>query len=285
MKNVIISANILIFLFLANLTIHSGSVNFKAEVPKKGFKFSYSNTIKMDIEITMKLNRKEFGKFKSIDNKIVKKDISVLESDEQDVSKIEVTYKTAIEEKIESDEQQTIIIPVSGKTYVIEKIDNKLNITNKSGGIPSEEELIYIKDDYIKKNLYNTVYELKDTNYNINDNIPLSLFKSAFGESFLSNNINNSSNKISIILKKTTNYNKIDCAVFDINLIMNVPFEKNFSMLMNLKGEIIVSTEKLWIMQINLTGPITVNGETDYEEGKLTLTGNGQADWNFDLSF
>ena len=64
-----------------------------------------------------------------------------------------------------------------------------------------------------------------------------------------------------------------------------MPFENNFLMMMKLKGEIIISTDNLWLMRFNLNGPITVSGEADYEEGKLSLTGLGQADWSIDISF
>ncbi len=281
-----------ILIFILNFNFFGESAEFKVEVPKKGMKWFELYQNYMYIKVNISQNKKVLKSYENGTNKLIKKEVTIIDSDDKKVNKIRVTYKTTeMSTNDNGQETQTDNLPVLNKTYIIERADNdnksgeKFIVTNEQGEPPSQEELNYIlKEDYTKDNDFDyNVTELNGKKIEVGEKVDCFnyIFDDFMGS--LTENSKNDNKDYSVTLKAIRNLNGRNCGIFGINY--KITYKDGGTGLegtLNLKGEIIVATDTSQLINISFKGPLTMNGTVSNDKEKMDIDGAGSINYVYD---
>jgi hypothetical protein len=278
---------LIIFTLINTFLFSAKSIVFKFEIPKKDEKWIEINKTNMHIKITGSSKNEGDKTYETGNNKLIKKEITILDADEKKVNKIKVRY-IAVETRFnengeEANKDYSILL---NNSYIVERNVNndksggKFTVKYENGDIPSNEE-----QDYILTEEYNSEKdfdfnssEVKDRKISIGEKVDCFnyLFDEFIGEFEKDAKGLDSKKNYSVILKAIKKINGKDCGIFDINLKLKLK-DVNTNMILNLdlKGDIIIDINSTKILKLDITGPLTIDGDITNGQDTIILKGNG----------
>ena len=267
----------IIFLFslpIINISLYSQSITFTKQLPKTDEVCESQTIIKMNLELNIIQNDEIINTLIQSNNRIEKKIEIVLESEIDNIKKIRIDYLKSEETEEQNNEKKETIYPVSEKSYIIDYNNLKKKILYLNGEIPSEEEIKYIEDNYDDINSHFVTKELDDKTLKQGERVPYleSELLEEFGEMAEKYKSNIETN---IYYKKNEIYNNIDCAVFDVKIIIAAPLAENIEMKFDIAGEVFIDINTTWGILIKLNGPITTEGFYTESGEKFEMKGKG----------
>ena len=281
----------LFFFLMINLGVFCQSVIFKTALPEKGSEFVEVFVLSENLLISAKSEAYESNSigYQKKYHKKYNKLIRILDLNDKEVTKIEVTYSDAEEELKSGEKNNTYFIPVSNNTYIIEKTNDVLIIQNKYRAINGKEKIFIENYDYKDKNLFFIKNDLSEKKIIIEEKIEV--FEQYIKEYFLrylnENNVDEKYIIIKVILKKIQENTNQKNAFFEVNLkIRNAPINLDTmicNMNYNLTGEIIVNIDNSWILSSNLTGDMFIR-QSQYSSYGILVTSFITEKINLDIS-
>ncbi len=257
-------------LLVATPALAAGPVSINKKAPPAGTTFTESGDLAVDMKVAVKFGQKNIKQ--SFASKTTKrKQVEVLASKGEVITKARITYKTHTETKTQSGKPPaTSDKPFVGKSYILERKDEELIVTDEQGAAPPANEHKAVTDDNNRFGKPDGMLSQFPDKFEQGQTIDVGpeMAKEMLG----GDDENMTVTKATITFKKTKKIAGKEVAYFDLNFVIGGG-EGPMSMSMKLQGEAALYVDGGWPVAISLKGPINL---TAAQPG-MDVSGSGKA--------
>lgn len=267
-----------VVLLIAAPAAAKGPITITQKAPPAGTKFTESGDLNVDMKVAIKFGQKNIKQsFASKAKKV--KEVEVLASEGETITKAKVTYKIHKETKTQSGKPPASSEkPFVGKSYILERKGEELVVTDAQGQAPPADELAAVKDDNERFGKPDIMLSQFPDKFEPGQTIDVGpeLAKDMLG----GKDENMKVEKATITFKKTKKVGGKEAAIFNMDFVIGGG-DGPMSMSMKLKGEAVMFLDGGWPLSINLKGPIAL---TAAQPG-MDVSGKGKASFKNGWSY
>ncbi|MBN1522888.1 MAG: hypothetical protein JW904_00285 [Spirochaetales bacterium] len=231
-----------------------------------------------DFEITMTVDDPSSGQVMTLNmgkKNTHKIQETVLGVQDGRIVKIKVEYLEAVNTDTNMGKIVTSQEPVAGKVYIITRSDEQERITDEQGLLVPVEENLIVKREYGAADDNTMTEALSNKTLTVGNRVMFmeESMKKSFQDRFNGGIISDTT----VTLKELRTQGGFKAAVFEVNLLMNMPMP-SASMTAHISGEVVVVIDKAWILELEMEGPVTISSEAPAESPEKvppSLSGSG----------
>ena len=218
---------------------------------------------------------------KAQSQKSKKKNTEVLESTDEAITKVKVTYTENNEIETKDGKTETTKSPLAGNTYIVAFADGELKCTTEDGKEVLGEALEELKKDQKslgKPDKLSSFISGKELKIGQEITIPPEAMKDIFeGNDEINKEKSSATVKLLEILKK----DGLTLAKFEFKLTLVGTPSPEMNMILAMTGTLTVDTSTSWPIDMTLTGPVTISGGNEQfsMDGKGTMTMKAEASY------
>ena len=257
-------------LIVASPALAGGSVTIDKKAPPAGTRYTEAGDLAVNMKVAVKFGQKDIKQtFTTKTHK--SKDVEVLASEGEIITKARVTYTAHAETKNQSGKPaESVNKPYVGKTYVIERKGEELVVTDQQGNAPPADELKSVRDDNKRFGKPDGMLSQFPDNFAAGQTIDVGpeLAKEMLG----GDDQNMSVKTAQITFKRVKKVKGKEVAFFDMNFVIGGG-EGPMSMSMVLRGEAALLVNGGWPVAIGLKGPIDLSAA----QPGMDVSGSGKA--------